>query len=107
MEGEENAKFADDGDENVTTNRKSLNEQDLGRLEKDAVDLLEHMRLLKGGKKKEEKSKINRWEKKKAAEVLERVWMLQGGKKVCDKKHVEFVWWDPDDNGIMEVSISW
>ena len=104
MESEEDGKVADDGDEVVTTNR--LDEQYLEHLEKNAVDLLEHMRLLKGGKKEEE-SKTNRWEKKKAADVLEHVWMLQGGKKVCDKKHVEFIWWDPDKNEIMETSISW
>lgn len=66
-------------------------------MEKDAVDLLEDMRVVRGGKKEVEGSKIGgkeeeqRWEKKKAAEALEHMWMLQGGKKVGGKKHVEFM----------------
>ena len=106
MESKEDGKVADEGNEVATTNRKSLDQQYLKYLERNAVDLLEHMILLKGGKKEEE-SKINTWEKKKAVDVLEHVWILQGGKKVCDKKHVEFIWWDPDHNDITEMSISW
>ena len=108
MESEEDGKVADD--EVEIANR--LVQQYLKRLEKNTIDFLERMRPVRD--RKEEEREVNRWEEKNALDLVECVRVLRGGKKVCgkhdkmhekmhdkkqDKKYevIEYIWWDPDD----------
>ena len=112
MESEGDGKVADD--EVELANR--VVQQYLKRLEKNTIDFLEGMRGVRD--RKEEEREVNRWEEKNALDLVECVRVLRGEKKVCgkhdemhgkmhgkmhDKKHdkknevIEHISWDPDD----------